>query len=115
MGSSIRSQVQMDAVLDRLLIEPSYGIAPGWRRKGLARRACRLVADWVVEGCDDVVVELRIARMNIYSQRVAIGAGFGLDGAIEQLVTATGKVYDDLRFVYPYGHPQANGEGNTNR
>src|SRR5262249_58850987 len=52
-------------------VELVYGIAPGWRDRGLATRATRLVTRWLIDERDMTAVELRIGIANGASQRVA--------------------------------------------
>jgi len=82
------------------VVEVVYGVAPEWRGRGLATRAARLVAEWLV--CDRSVreVELRIGPGHVESQRVAAGAGFALVGAVQHVVERSGEICEDLRFVY---------------
>jgi len=84
---------------DRGAVELSYGIAPGWRRRGLATRALRLAARWLIEERGVREVELRIGRRNLASRRVAVKAGFRPAGRVRSPVEATGEVYEDLRYV----------------
>lgn len=81
-------------------VELTYGIAPGWRRQGIAARAARLVSGWLVEARGVTAVELRIAERHLASQRVATAAGFRLAGTVETSVAATGERFQDLRFVF---------------
>ncbi len=82
------------------VVEMIYGVAPRWRGRGVARRAARLSADWLVglPGVDQV--ELRIGQQHLESQRAAGGAGFVLVDKVREVVEATGQAYTDLRFVY---------------
>jgi RimJ/RimL family protein N-acetyltransferase len=80
-------------------VELSYGVAPGYRNRGVATRAVSLVAGWCVEERAAARVELRIGHSNLASQRVAVKAGFSRAGIVRSHVAATGGVYDDLLFV----------------
>ncbi len=86
-------------------VELSYGIAPAWRGRGLATRAARLAARWLVEERGVREVELRIGRRNLASRRVAVKAGFRPAGRVRSPVEATGDVYEDLRYVVGPGGP----------
>ena len=64
------------------VVEMEYGIAPRWRRRGLATRAAR----WALSLPDVTAVELRIAQQNTASQHVAVNAGFAAAGTVTQFV-----------------------------
>lgn len=68
--------------------------------RGVARRAGRLAADWLMMLPGVNEVELRIGIRHLESQRVAAAAGFLPSGAVRDVVERTGEVYEDLRFVY---------------
>lgn len=82
--------------------EIAYGVAPQHRRRGLATRATRLVADWAVAQLDCSRVEIVITARAIYglaSQRVAEKAGFVRDGVRRSHVPATGREYEDALYT----------------
>lgn len=87
-------------MVDVGVVEVAYGVAPEWRWRGLATRAARLAADWLVDDRGVGEVELRISRGNVGSQRVAARAGFKLVGPVQHVEERTGEVYEDLRYVY---------------
>jgi len=82
------------------VVELVYGVAPGWRGRGLATRAAQLAARWLMSVPAVNEVELRIGSEHLESQRVATNAGFVAIGTVRSLVEGTGEVYDDRRFVY---------------
>jgi RimJ/RimL family protein N-acetyltransferase len=82
-------------------IELTYGVAPGFRNRGIATAAAVLVSGWCLEELAAARVELRIAQSNLASQRVAAKAGFSREGIVHSHVEATGMDYDDLLFVRP--------------
>jgi RimJ/RimL family protein N-acetyltransferase/ketosteroid isomerase-like protein len=81
--------------------ELSYGVAPEHRGQGLAARAARLVARWLLAEGQADEVELRIEKDNVASQHVAANAGFSPAGTVVSRVPGTGESYVDLRFVLP--------------
>jgi RimJ/RimL family protein N-acetyltransferase len=81
------------------VIEMVYGIAPRWRGRGLASRATRLAARWVLSLPGVSTVELRIDQDHIASQHVAGNAGFTRAGTVTQFVPGTGQTFEDLRFT----------------
>jgi RimJ/RimL family protein N-acetyltransferase len=83
------------------VVELVYGIAPGYRGRGYASAATRLVGSWLLEAGAARQHELHIDKGHVASQRVAVSAGFTLVGTVESNVPATGKTYEDLRFVMP--------------
>lgn len=82
--------------------ELAYGVAPAYRRRGLATRAVRLTAAWAFE-------HLRLTRLAIVvtapgtqgqaSRRVAEKAGFVYAGMQRSHVPATGRDYEDPLYV----------------
>jgi RimJ/RimL family protein N-acetyltransferase len=80
-------------------IELTYGVAPGFRNRGVATAAAVLVSGWCLEDLAAGRVELRIAQNNLASQRVAAKAGFSREGIVRSRVAATAMDYDDLLFV----------------
>ncbi len=61
-------------------IELDYGVAPRWRGRGFATRATVLATRWLRHHRGGHEVELRIARENSESRRVATKAGCRLAG-----------------------------------
>jgi ribosomal-protein-alanine N-acetyltransferase len=84
---------------DEGVIEMSYAVAPHCRGRGIASRAARLGASWVLRQAHVAIVELRIGQDAIASQHVALNAGFVRDGIVSQLVPATGETFEDLKYV----------------
>lgn len=80
-------------------IELDYGVAPRWRGRGFATRATVLATRWLRHHRGVHVIELRIARENSESRRVATKAGYRLAGTVYDVIEATGETYDDLRYV----------------
>jgi RimJ/RimL family protein N-acetyltransferase len=80
-------------------VEMIYGIAPRWRRRGLASRAARLAARWAASLPGVTTVELRIGQDHEASQKVAANAGFVRAGTVTQFVPGTGETFEDLRYV----------------
>jgi RimJ/RimL family protein N-acetyltransferase len=76
-----------------------FGIAPRWRRRGLASRAVRLAAQWALSLPDVRTVELRIDQDMTECQHVAANAGFVVRGTITQFVPGTGETFEDLRYI----------------
>lgn len=88
-------------------IEMVYGVAPAWRRSGLATRATRLAADWLLENASVEEVELRIASDHEMSRRVAERAGFRRVGTVTSRVPGTGETFDDVRYARASGETDA--------
>lgn len=84
-------------VRERDSIELTYGVAPGFRNRGIATAAAVLVAGWCLEELAAARVELRVGHANLASQRVAAKAGFSPEGIVRS--HAAGRDYDDLLFV----------------
>jgi RimJ/RimL family protein N-acetyltransferase len=84
--------------------EISYGIAPEYRRQGLATRAVRLVAAWAFAQlgvrCLEIVVTAR-GMHGLASQRVAEKAGFVHVGVRRSHIPSTGCDYEDPLYVLP--------------
>ena len=80
-------------------IELTYGVAPGFRNRGIATAPAVLVSGWCLEELAAARVELRIGQHNLSSRRVAAKAGFSREGIVRSHVAATGMHYDDLLFV----------------
>lgn len=81
------------------IVEIIYGIAPRARGRGYATAAARLAARWLLDDGHTQAVELRIGTTHIESQRVAQAADFSLAGTIRSSNDATGRTYEDLRYV----------------
>jgi RimJ/RimL family protein N-acetyltransferase len=81
------------------VIELVYGIAPRWRGRGLASRATRLAARWVLSQPGVTTVELRIGQHHTASQHVAENAGFTRAGTVTQYVPGTGQTFEDSRYI----------------
>lgn len=81
------------------VVEMEYGIAPRFRRRGLATHAARLAAQWALSLPGVTAVELRIDQHNTASQHVAGNAGFAVAGTATQFVPGTGETFEDLRYV----------------
>jgi RimJ/RimL family protein N-acetyltransferase len=80
-------------------VELTYGVAPGFRNRGVATAAAVLVSGWCLEELGASRVELRIGQSNLASQRVAAKAGFSREGIVRSHIAATGMDYEDLLFV----------------
>jgi len=81
------------------IAEIGYGLRAGWRGHGLATRSVRLVADWAFTRVGIARLELGTAVANSASRRVAIRAGFQLEGfARMRLPTSDGGRTDEARF-----------------
>lgn len=80
-------------------IELTYGVAPGFRNRGVATAAAVLVSGWCLHDLAAARVELRVGHSNLASQRVAAKAGFSREGIVRSHVAATGMDYEDLLFV----------------
>jgi len=79
-------------------VELSYGIAPAWRKQGVATRAAILASDWLLsEGW--ARVELRIDDNNRVSQRVAGRAGFHSAGRVRTWVPSAGREFEDRLYL----------------
>jgi RimJ/RimL family protein N-acetyltransferase len=62
-----------------------------------------LATEWLLRDRGAREVELRIARGNSASQRVATKAGYRLVGEVSDVVEVTGNTYDDFRYVRAAG------------
>jgi RimJ/RimL family protein N-acetyltransferase len=81
------------------IAEIGYGLRAGWRGRGLATRAVRLVADWAFIQVGIARLELGAAAANTASRRVAVRAGFQLEGVARlRLPTSDGGRTDEARF-----------------
>lgn len=88
------------------VVELSYGVAPHWRRRGLASAAARVAAEWLLETRAAREVELRIDKHKRDSMGVATKAGFRRAGAVASRVEISGEAYEDIRYVFE-GTPHA--------
>jgi RimJ/RimL family protein N-acetyltransferase len=81
------------------IAEIGYGLRPQWRGLGLATRSVRLVSEWSFSRAGIARLELGAALANKASQRVAVRAGFRLEGiARMRLPTSDGGRTDEARF-----------------
>jgi RimJ/RimL family protein N-acetyltransferase len=80
-------------------VELSYGVAPPWRRRGIASRAAALATAWALTDGDFDRVELRISEGHTVSQRVATNAGFECVERFETYVEGTGLTHTDLLYI----------------
>jgi RimJ/RimL family protein N-acetyltransferase len=87
-------------VANPAVVELVYGVAPGWRGRGLATRAAILATTWLLAERQVTAVELRVGREHHASQRVAGKAGYRLAGTMRQQVPATGEEFEDLRYIF---------------
>lgn len=79
--------------------ELGYGLRSGWRGRGFATRAVRLLADWAFARAGIARLELGTAVGNVASQRVAERAGFRREGIARlRLPTFDGGRTDEVRF-----------------
>jgi RimJ/RimL family protein N-acetyltransferase len=78
--------------------EMTYGIAPGWRGRGLASRATRLAAHWLAKQPSVRTVETLIEQGQRAGERVAVNAGFVLADTITRSVPSTGETVQ-LRYI----------------
>lgn len=81
------------------VVELSYGVAPDHRGRGYAASAARLAGRWLLDEGHADVVELRIDPAHAVSQRAAVAAGFVPAGTVGSHPDASGKIFEDLRFV----------------
>ena len=81
------------------IAEIGYGLRAGWRGRGLATRAVRLVAGWAFKQARIARLELGAAVANTASRQVAVRAGFQLEGVARmRLPTSDGGRTDEARF-----------------
>jgi RimJ/RimL family protein N-acetyltransferase len=81
------------------IAEIGYGLRAEWRGRGLATRAVRLVANWAFTQVGIARLELGAAVANGASRRVAVRAGFQLEGVARgRLPTSDGGRTDEARF-----------------
>ena len=81
------------------IAEIGYGLRAGWRGRGLATRAIRLVTDWAFFRAGIARLELGAAVGNQASRRVAERAGFQPEGVARmRLPTSDGGRADEARY-----------------
>jgi RimJ/RimL family protein N-acetyltransferase len=80
-------------------IELTYGVAPPHRGRGIATRAARLAAAWLLRDRGWPRVELRIADDATASQRVAARAGFRPAGRVRTWVESVGHEFEDRLYI----------------
>ena len=71
-----------------------YWVAPWARGRGVATRACRLVADWALSDLGLARVELLADIDNTASMRVAEHAGFIREGTLHRHTRMAGELRD---------------------
>ncbi len=77
-----------------------YGILPGFRGRGYAARALRLLGPWAFQQAGFARLELGAKIDNVASQKAALAAGFMPDGIREaRLANADGTFSDEARFA----------------
>jgi RimJ/RimL family protein N-acetyltransferase len=82
--------------------EIAYGVAPRFRRRGLATRAVALVAGWAFGELGLMRLEIVVTARGVHgvaSRRVAEKAGFVYQGMRRSHLPATGRDYEDPLFV----------------
>lgn len=75
--------------------EVGYWVAPGARRRGVARRAATAVTQWALHDIGFARVELLAATENTGSRRVAERIGFTQEGVLRSAAAGRGR-RDDL-------------------
>ena len=80
---------------DRLV----YGVAPAHRGQGIATRAARLAAAWLLREAGWDPVELRIADDAAASKCVAAKAGFTTAGRVRTRVQSAGEEFEDCLYL----------------
>ena len=83
--------------------EAGYYCAPEWRNRGLTRRALSLLSSWILETLKWERVEVLIETENLGSSRVALGAGYELEGALKRKSLFCGEQRDMA--IYVMVHP----------
>ncbi|HWE64844.1 MAG TPA: GNAT family protein [Chloroflexota bacterium] len=84
--------------------EIAYGLAPRYRRRGLATRAVRLVAAWAFAQLGLRRLEIVVTAQGtngLTSRRVAEKADFVYAGIRRTHLPATGRDYEDPLYVLP--------------
>jgi RimJ/RimL family protein N-acetyltransferase len=88
--------------------ELAYGVAPQYRRRGLATRAVRLVTAWAFAHLGLARLEIVVTAGGVHgraSQCVAENAGFVAAGMRRSHIPATGRDYEDPLYVLPAPRP----------
>lgn len=80
-------------------VEMTYGVAPAHRGQGIATRAARLAAAWLLGEAGWHRVELRIADDAAASKHVAAQAGFAAAGRVRTWVPSAGEVFEDCLYL----------------
>ncbi len=80
-------------------IELSYGVAPPFRRRGIATRTARTLSDWLLAAGLYQRVELRIAAAHPERMVIAERSGFRRSEEVETYIEGTGKTFIDVVFV----------------
>jgi RimJ/RimL family protein N-acetyltransferase len=75
-----------------------YLVAPQARRRGVATRAVRLLAEWALHSLDLGRVEIRVDVENSSSQAVAEAAGFVREGVLRSRAESRGRRWDEVMF-----------------
>jgi [ribosomal protein S5]-alanine N-acetyltransferase len=83
----------------RDILELAYGVLPSARGRGIATRATRIAANWVLTDGGFAQVLLRIGENHAVSRRVAEKAGFRFEERFETYVTGTGETYIDVLYT----------------
>ena len=87
-------------------VEMTYGVAPAHRGQGIATRAARLAAAWLLREAGWHRVELRIAEDAAASRRVAARAGFAATGRVRaDLGAVSGRGVRGLPVPHDAGDP----------
>jgi RimJ/RimL family protein N-acetyltransferase len=77
----------------RLVSEVGYSVAPWARGQGIAARATRVLARWLLIDQDFQRLELKAATGNLASQNTALNAGFHREGIMRNAgLTHSGRV-----------------------
>jgi [ribosomal protein S5]-alanine N-acetyltransferase len=63
-----------------------YWVVPRARRRGVARRAVRMLSDWALEDAKVARVEAWVEPRNVASQRVLVAAGFTREGVLRSFL-----------------------------
>ena len=84
-----------DLVPEDAHAEIGYGVRPGHRGKGVARRAAGLVTQYGFDDLGLIRINLQHAVGNAASCRVATACGYGYEGLMRKAFSATGGGFDD--------------------
>jgi RimJ/RimL family protein N-acetyltransferase len=74
--------------------EAGYYCAPGWRGQGLTHRALALITSWIFEVSGWERIELHIDPENEQSRKVAVRAGYELEGILKRKIHRRGEQRD---------------------